>query len=557
MRKGMSRHHLRRSAGQALVLVMVALPLFFSVCALVVDGTNLMVNKRQLQNASDAAALAAGQELGPAVAAAEACAGDAVCIAAVQATYEPNVAAEAGEYSDRNGGPSTIPQCADASAWNCYTWPYKGTFALVEVKLERPVTGFFASVAGVSNLFTAHARAVASTSPQLHEEVVPGFTDPGSTDPDVIIPGATQTTTDPDTVLGGGGVGFAMSRKCDAIQYTGAGAGGTPLGGFATNGGLNFQGSNPKKVTTLYYNKPGCPNDPSSPPSGTSACTSTAWGDASNSDNACVKTLVDLNVNNTLPINWPIPPPAPPTPLPAGTTWDPSIHYPGSCINLGSSSMSFTTTGRPPAIYCISGAGTTLTLPGLDLTSGDGYTFFALGGAKILVSGNPSRLKFYWPSACGPRPTTRASFTCFDRTITNYNPQTLLYATNETSDTRSGRCDRNAICLNGQNGELTGDVFAPKPDVFPPTPGPTQVGGTVYIAGGALSAGSGFFESWVLTIQGNTGSYVGTGLPIIIPGGTHTTTDPDTTVPGATHPGTTIDPTTNTTTVGTTVGLDE
>jgi hypothetical protein len=83
------------------------------------------------------------------------------------------------------------------------------------------------------------------------------------------------------------------------------------------------------------------------------------------------------------------------------------------------------------------------------------------------------------------------------------------------------------------------------------------VGASIFIAGGAVAAGTGFFESWLFTIQGNTGSYQGTGVAIVIPGATHTTTDPSTVITGQTHPGTTVDGSTQTIATGTTVGLDE
>jgi hypothetical protein len=71
-----------------------------------------------------------------------------------------------------------------------------------------------------------------------------------------------------------------------------------------------------------------------------------------------------------------------------------------------------------------------------------------------------------------------------------------------------------------------------------------------------VSAGTGFFESWNFTIQGNTGSYKGTGAGIVLAGGTHTTTDPDQTetivIPGTTDPGTTI-----ATTIGTDIDLSQ
>ena len=42
--------------------------------------------------------------------------------------------------------------------------------------------------------------------------------------------------------------------------------------------------------------------------------------------------------------------------------------------------------------------------------------------------------------------------------------------------------------------------------------GDPAVGGSVFLAGGSASAGSGFIETWWLTFQGNSGSYTGTGM---------------------------------------------
>jgi Putative Flp pilus-assembly TadE/G-like len=539
----------RDEGGQTLIFFVLAMPLFLAIIALVIDGSMLLVKKRSLQNAADAAALAAAQDWplgGPCVGA---------CLASLQTS--------ANNYSDKNGGPSlhpcNDPDPAHPTDTNCFAAPYvdkSGTAhdGQVEVRLTVSTPTLFTKAVGLKSLFDVSARAVAGSNPILGQSAVPGTTVDGSTIFNT-IPGGTHTTTDPGTDIGAGGIGFALSRRCDAIDYGGNPKSALPLGAFATNGGLQFRGNgNVKKITTLYYNQPGCPNNPKSPPSGTSQCTAIAWGDASDSANTCVKTLVDLNADATLPINWPLPPPTPPTPQ--ATAFNASTDYPSKCTSLGSSgTITFTTSGHPPGIYCVSGATTTLVIStGADLTTGDGYTFFALDGAKITYNSNGSKLWFYWPSQCGPRPTTRpASFTCFGRTISGYDPQTVFYATNTTYDQTN--CDTNAICLAGQNNQLTGDGFAPKPDDFPP--GPTETGGTVFIAGGALAAGSGFFESWMLELQGNTGSYNGTGVPIaIVPGQTHTTTDPSTTQtiiqPGTTNPGTII-----VTTIGTDIGLGE
>jgi hypothetical protein len=304
-----------------------------------------------------------------------------------------------------------------------------------------------------------------------------------------------------------------------------------------------------KKITWLGFNQTGCPNAPPSPPSGDpSQCKSTVWGDTTNSDNLCVRTLANLRG----PIDWPYPPPTPPTPttLAAGAPY-PTAWYASKCIDLGGSTGTFGDAQHPnhgAGIYCVSGPGT-FQINGLNSTAGDGYTFFALGGGTINFAGNSSNVKFYWPSACGARPTTRSgSFTCFGRTISGYDPQTVLYATNPSTN---GSC---AVCLNGGSNTLTGDIFATKPDIFPPASG--QIGGLVSISGGGLAAGTGFIESWNLSMNGNTGTYSGTGTSIVVPGQTHTTTDPNT-VTTIVFPDSTTPSTVLVTTLGTTINLNQ
>src|SRR5262249_47186404 len=55
--------NLRSETSQALILFTLALPMFFSLIALVIDGSTLMVHKRAIQNAADAAALAVAQNI--------------------------------------------------------------------------------------------------------------------------------------------------------------------------------------------------------------------------------------------------------------------------------------------------------------------------------------------------------------------------------------------------------------------------------------------------------------------------------------------------------------
>jgi hypothetical protein len=540
-----------RDRGQTFILVVLAMPLFFALMSLVVDGGNIFVHKRNIQVAADAAALAVSQNIDLTTRTCKPYGGFPSGNASCKAL--------ADDYSQKNGGSSNLHKCVDPdythpSDTNCWAYPYynknaptlTADYFQAEVRLRSHVTTFIAGVIGIYSA-NVSARSVAGANPVLSTSTTPGSSTPDQT---IITPGGTHTTTDPSEVSGGSGIAFTMSRVCNAITYQGAGSGTQVLGAFATNGGMDFQGNKPKKVTWLGFNQTGCPSNPASPPSGTTQCKAVAWGDATDSNNLCAQTLVNLNKNNTLPITWPLPPP--PLPTTKNGTWNASADYGRNCINLGSGAMTFSTAGHPPGVYCVTGPNSSLAINGLDLTSGDGYTFFALDGGKISIAGNGAKLKFYWPTAqCGNRPTDRSA-TCLGQS--NYDPFTLLYATSQSNDSSPNNCQNNAICLNGQGNELTGDIFAPKPDVFPPVPGVTQTGGGVAIEGGALTAGSGFIESWNLSLKGNTGNYTGTGTSIVIPGGTHTTTDPATTT---VITGTVIAPSTQTSTVGTTIGLGE
>jgi Flp pilus assembly protein TadG len=538
----------RREGGQTLILVTLALPLFLALVSLVIDGGNILVHKRNIQVAADAAALAMAQEIGLS---------STVCTPACQ---------DQGRIYAKNNGvdvDSSWHQCDATHTTNCWTYPYNGQNDLVEVRLRAHVTTFIAGMIGIYGADVS-ARAVSGVGPTTTTNTTPDVTSPSTT---LTIPGGTHTTTGPDQLSGGSGIAFTMSRVCDSIVYTGAGSKGDDvLGALATNGGLSFGGlgqGSAKKVTWLAFDQARCgpAGSPASPPSGTSQCTAVAWGDPTNSKNACVKTLAPLHN----PINWPITPPTPPTPTAlAGNTPYPPDWYPSKCIDIGNPGTNgqfgdpkTTLIDHGPGVYCVRGAGT-LHLDNLSQAAGDGYTFYALNdntlnAATISIGGNGSTLKFYWPSACGPntRPTGYASsYPCpgLNKTITGYDAFALLY-----SDFPSANGTTCAICLSGGSNNLTGDMFATKPDLpFPPSL--TQTGGLISVAGGALAAGRGFIESWNLNIGGNTGSYQGTGASIVIPGQTQTTTDPDTVT---TSPGTVISGTVQTITVGTDFNLHE
>jgi hypothetical protein len=510
--------------GQALILVVASLPIFFAVALVGVDGTQGLLQRQVVQTAADAAALAAAGETAPAL--------DPSCVATQPCFTDTrtHVAATASQYLTTNGVTVTgpLPACGGAQTTNCYTWPYPAdggpgspSRGRVEIRTQAVTHSLFAGIAGIApDLLKPSARAVAGATGRSTQHCV--FTGVTIVNPDQYLPNCTiQGNFGPGV---SGAEAFTMSRACDAIFWTGSATGNPTLGALGTNGGMTFSGADGKRVKALGSNQSGCGTYPTPP--GT-PCTATAWGDPSDPPtiHTCVKTLVDLS--SQVPLNWQVTTTVPAL-LPPGTPFNPATDYGVSCVNLGTGNVTFTpattytppdihgNASGPPGVYCVTGAGSVLT-PGTGgshdfehFGSREGYTFYALSGASISVASNGTDLAFYWPSACGAtRPTTRpASFSCFSRTITGYDPQTMLYATNPTHD--DSNCNNDAICVNGNGTTLNGDVFAMSPGTFPP-PNPTTTGGTIFMAGGNATAGSGFLQSWWLTVQGNNGTYTGTG----------------------------------------------
>jgi Flp pilus assembly protein TadG len=158
VQRGMRRQQLRREEGQTLILVVLALPLLLAMIALVIDGANLFTQRRSVQNAADAAALAAGAKLNTDL---SACTGPDTA----STTCAYNVRTTAEDYSSRNGGQSSLHACVDSSDTNCYLTPYKTDNGRVQVRLKKSVSGFFTGAIGLSGVLSASASSVAGLSP--------------------------------------------------------------------------------------------------------------------------------------------------------------------------------------------------------------------------------------------------------------------------------------------------------------------------------------------------------------------------------------------------------
>jgi Flp pilus assembly protein TadG len=271
---------LRRADGQALVFVALAVPLFFGMAMVVVDGSQGFAKKRQMQNASDAAAIAAARDLQPALDPATC---DAACLSGVRVSVKATVES----YSAQNQGPDHLTggsgadaaQCAQPSDTNCYTWPYHGSNGKVEVRLQTTVSTFFAKIFGfAAGFLKPRTRSVAAATgiTETHCEFDPPVPDPDQYLPDCTIPGDTvegQKVKDPDTEeahcvfdppvddpdqylnteppctipgqpAGGGespAIIFVYSTECQAVHVHNGGSGTTIFtGAIVSNGGYDI-----------------------------------------------------------------------------------------------------------------------------------------------------------------------------------------------------------------------------------------------------------------------------------------------------------------------------
>jgi Flp pilus assembly protein TadG len=556
--------------GQTLIVIMLAMPLFLALMSLVVDGGNILVHKRNVQVAADAAALAVAQSV------------DLVANNCSQSCSDQGSA-----YARKNGVnvDSTWHKCNDVDPahptdTNCWAYPYvdKGGVAhndQVEVRLRAHVTTF---IAGVIGLYGANvsARAVALAKPELH--VTPG----SSTT--VIVPGSATTVITPGSVststIGtggqGGGVAFAKSTACRgspggaAISYTGAGGG--YIGALETNGGIDIGGNNNKTIDYLSLGRYGesvggqpCYSNRSNPPAtinhpitgpfapkpwpiepppiptpptgctflnpvinittrarnnaGSATLTTSQAHNLAVGDSVVVAGVQDASFNGTFIIaavgsqttfSYANPGPTVAPTSSAGTVTETSASV--------SISSSWPGPAHPPGIYCLTGIGT-LNLSNVDLTGGDGYTFFA---PYITVSGGA--YKCY--QLCSPLP---------DGFPSPGQIPTLFYAFG--SDATKG------ITVQGSGATLTGYLFAPN--------------GEIAFQGGSVSGGKGFLEAQTLKFAGNFASYQGIG-PTGVTYTTTTSTGPGSTTvivtPGSTDIQT-IPATTSTS--ATTLALDE
>jgi Flp pilus assembly protein TadG len=306
--KGLHRRHLRHEAGQALVVVGLALPLFFAFALVVVDGSRAFVGKRQMQSVADAASLAAARTIQTAGGLAQDSSGTSTCDASCVATVRTAVGTTAGHYAHLNV-PSeypdqALPQCSASVTTNCFIWPYPSddgtlaTRAKVQVKLQQTVSTFFGKVVGVLLLHpggfdsvNTGARSVAAAKGSTHTYCVDanGNPDP-SLDPNSNPPCAGNTVAsthtnaycvdqsgnpapglDPNSnppCAGTDAFAFAHSTSCSAIKISNNEQN-YNVGALWSNGGINtnnLTGGTKNYATKWFYGSSACAPTPNTQP---------------------------------------------------------------------------------------------------------------------------------------------------------------------------------------------------------------------------------------------------------------------------------------------------
>jgi len=206
--------------GQVLILMVLAMALMFAIVAVVVDGSNLFVQKRSSQNGADAAALAASKDLDPY---GMPCTG--TCLTTVQN--------DALDYVKKNTPSLVTHLCANSSDANCVdvTTPYAGRNEKLKITVREKPRATFGKAVGLSS-FNVTASAVA--------HVAPG-----------------------GTPLFAFAMNSGLSTNCDGIRING---GPNTFTTIWSNGGITLSGSNTGNTAgsiVLGSAAGACPLDPS------------------------------------------------------------------------------------------------------------------------------------------------------------------------------------------------------------------------------------------------------------------------------------------------------
>jgi Flp pilus assembly protein TadG len=427
----------KNQSGQVLVLLALALPLFFAVCLLVVDGSRLFVQKRTMQNAADASALAAAKEL--------------TLGATCDVTCQGKVLAKAQDYSSANDGPNSLTNCNGvASATDCYQLSNGDQTIQVRLRSPSPVANFFGPVlslfGGSISTFRPSASAAASKVPinQQYCQYADGTIDPTWQPGD---PPCTRTGSQTGTYA------YAASTSCSAITIS-SGSDNFRDGALWSNGGISASGAND---TVKSYQ----------------------LGDTAHC--AGVSEFVDGGGQTTPPYTGPI---VPPTYVPTRAVGDWPVPLPdvatvcaatGGVINTGATIDAAWMTANPtPGVYCYTGKIVIKVGWGSGMPYPKGYAFVSTTSTDSAAVGSSSApLEFdsstgtdllFYAVKGGVKFTGGAGFTLNGSV---YAPLGTVEMTGG-NNTQTGFIEANAIKLSNNGTKFLG--------TGPGQPGPTETG---------------------------------------------------------------------------------
>ena len=489
--KRLGRLRREGKSGQSLVLFAITLPLMLLFVAFVVDAAHAFVDQRHLQNAADAAALAAAQDVSNGTPCGTTC------------------GATATSYVSQNGFQvSSLPTCAGNPGVDCYTYlAASGTQpAEVIVKLYNCTPTYFGVLPGVPSQICESVSSAAATSPLTSTTITPAQTNYNtSTITNVqdnttnyittTITQITTGTTTPASVnygvstvftpLAGNGTLFALGTDC----VTAAAGRHSP----ATTAGIEISSNTATMQGSVYSNggieTPGGETFQGSPVSYNSACTATAG-----------------KPTGTFPSGQP-------------TTNSGTASYPYllSAAQLTALCTSAGATNSPNAAIIISSPG--VYCSDVSITAPNSTMAVTMIAPNIIVNGNQKQnLSGY---AAGPDGQALLAYVLSP----NYPSP---YATTPASS---------PISLSPNNGSMNGDIIAPDTSV-------TMDG---------IQFAQGFVEAKTIEINSN-GITIGDG-PVPGGGtSTQVYTTASTTIPGSSTPDTTnyVPTTTPTVTTGST-----
>ena len=489
----------RRREGQSLIMLAIALPLMLLFVGFVVDASHAFVDYRHLQNAADAASLAAAQDIKNG--ACLTCSGTATSYTSLNGFGTPS----GGLLSCTS---SSTPYPSDPGfdeSTTCYQSPYVDTGGTshsdeVLVKLRNCTSTFFGGIVGVPSICES-ARSVARATALTQTTVYAGTT----------VAGTTLYSTVTNSTVINGTTNYFTTTSSSTIPGTTVAA--STL--YATTTSTNVTGGTPQAIFAYAHG-------------GTDACTATTGIVLGGNPQVSVDAVVSNgNVNNTgkgrvafagygaSPTNS------------CGLTNSGGGTVSASKANAGVQNWPVSLTAAQKTTIC-SSAGATVQ-NGSTLSVASGAKGIYCSDTAITMNGNSAGgstctsegVTLIAPIVTDPGNAAGADL-CPSNLANTFGLTIWMYGTNQNFN------------FSHNNSSVNGVIWV-------------QNGNIIY---GGNSGSTGFYEAQNITISGNSYTMTGSGPPANQTTTFTTTSTPTTTVQGTTRANTTTFSTsTNATTI--------